>query len=72
MRGFRSMEEHSKVDSCIVVFMSHGRDDTSFFTSDNQYLTVHEVVESFNNRECPLLMGKPKIFIFQFCRCVMW
>ncbi|KAG0718462.1 Caspase-9 [Chionoecetes opilio] len=68
LRDFRNQEEHSKADSCIVVFMSHGRDDRSFFTSDNQYLTVHSVVERFNNRECPILKGKPKIFIFQFCR----
>ncbi|XP_063888732.1 uncharacterized protein LOC135115726 isoform X3 [Scylla paramamosain] len=70
LRDFRNMKEHSNVDSCIVVFMSHGRDDTSFYTSDNHYLTVHNVVERFNNRECPILKGKPKIFIFQFCRGV--
>ncbi|XP_045105932.1 cell death protein 3-like isoform X2 [Portunus trituberculatus] len=68
LRDFRNMKEHNNVDSCIVVFMSHGRDDTSFYTSDNNYLTVHDVVERFNNRECPILKGKPKIFIFQFCR----
>lgn len=68
LRDFRNMKEHGDVDSCVVVFMSHGRDDTSFYTSDNSYLTVHDVVERFNNRECPILKGKPKIFIFQFCR----
>lgn len=70
LRDFRNMKEHGDVDSCVVVFMSHGRDDTSFYTSDNSYLTVHDVVERFNNRECPILKGKPKIFIFQFCRYV--
>lgn len=70
LRKFRNSEELKTVDSCIVVFMSHGRDDTSFYTSDNQYLTVHTIVEDFNNRHCPALQGKPKIFIFQFCRCV--
>lgn len=68
LRKFRSSEELERVDSCVVVFMSHGRDDTSFFTSDNQHLTVHNIVEDFNNRHCPTLKGKPKIFIFQFCR----
>ena len=60
--------------------MSHGQDDTSFFTSDNNYLTVHDVVECFNNRECLILKGKPKIFIFQYVgikcfkcsKCYVW
>nr|XP_027232060.1 caspase-1-like isoform X2 [Penaeus vannamei] len=68
IREFRSNEELNSVDSCIVIIMSHGRDEKSFFTSDNLYLSVNEVVERFSNRECPALKGKPKIFIFQYCR----
>ncbi|XP_042874475.1 caspase-1-like isoform X2 [Penaeus japonicus] len=68
LREFRSNEELASVDSCIVIVMSHGRDEKSFYTSDNQFLSVNEVVERFSNRECPALKGKPKIFIFQYCR----
>ncbi|XP_063606310.1 caspase-1-like [Penaeus indicus] len=68
IREFRSNEELNAVDSCIVIIMSHGRDEKSFFTSDNQFLSVNEVVERFSNKECPALKGKPKIFIFQYCR----
>lgn len=71
IREFRSNEELNSVDSCIVIIMSHGRDEKSFFTSDNLYLSVNEVVERFSNRECPALKGKPKIFIFQYCRYVI-
>ncbi|XP_064077421.1 uncharacterized protein LOC135195033 isoform X3 [Macrobrachium nipponense] len=68
LRDFRNNEEHKNVDSCIVVIMSHGRDGKSFYTSDNQHLTINDVVERFSNSECESLRGKPKIFIFQYCR----
>nr|XP_053629348.1 LOW QUALITY PROTEIN: uncharacterized protein LOC128686445 [Cherax quadricarinatus] len=68
LREFRSLEDLQNVDSCIVVIMSHGRDEKSFYTSDNNYLTVNDVVERFSNKECPALQKKPKIFIFQYCR----
>ncbi|XP_068210216.1 caspase-3-like [Palaemon carinicauda] len=68
LREFRNNEEHKNVDSCIVVIMSHGRDGKSFYTSDNQHLTINDVVERFSNSECEYLRGKPKIFIFQYCR----
>ncbi|KAG7167939.1 caspase-2-like [Homarus americanus] len=68
LREFKSLPELSQVDSCVVIVMSHGHDHKSFYTSDNQYLTVNDVVEVFNNKSCPALIGKPKIFIFQYCR----
>lgn len=68
LREFLSHEELKSVDSCIVIIMSHGRDEKSFYTSDNLYITVNDVVERFSNKECPALKGKPKIFIFQYCR----
>ena len=56
------------MDSCVVVIMSHGVDDSHFVTSDNKRLAYSEVIELFNNQQCPLLQSKPKIFIFQCCR----
>ncbi|KAK3852619.1 hypothetical protein Pcinc_040804 [Petrolisthes cinctipes] len=68
LREFCTDEYLKVVDSMVVVVMSHGRDEKSFYTSDNQHISVHELVERFNNRDCPYLKGKPKIFIFQYCR----
>ncbi|CAL4169370.1 unnamed protein product, partial [Meganyctiphanes norvegica] len=66
--AFTRDPELQEVDSCIVIIMSHGCDGRSFYTSDNHYLPINDVLEKFNNSQCPALMGKPKIFIFQFCR----
>ncbi|XP_045592525.1 caspase Dronc isoform X2 [Procambarus clarkii] len=68
LREFQALDDLNYVDSCIVVIMSHGRDEKSFYTSDNNFLSVNDVVERFSNKECPALQGKPKIFIFQYCR----
>ncbi|CAL4100584.1 unnamed protein product [Meganyctiphanes norvegica] len=68
IREFTKNPKLKEVDSCIVIIMSHGRDEKSFYTSDNHYLPINEVVEKFSNSECPSLKGKPKIFIFQYCR----
>ncbi|KAK7080920.1 hypothetical protein SK128_000721 [Halocaridina rubra] len=68
LREFKNLEKHKSVDSCVIIIMSHGRDDKSFYTSDNEFLNVNDIIERFNNRECEALKGKPKIFIFQYCR----
>ncbi|XP_076044408.1 caspase-2-like isoform X2 [Oratosquilla oratoria] len=68
LEEFSELPELADVDSCIVVIMSHGHDEKSFYTHDNQVVRNEEVIDYFNNRNCPNLKGKPKIFIFQHCR----
>ena len=53
--------------------MSHGKggsqnEGTLIYTSDGKFIASEEVISYFNNRGCPALIGKPKIFLFQFCR----
>ena len=53
--------------------MSHGKggnhnEGTLIFTSNGSYIPSEDILSRFNNTSCPLLKGKPKIFLFQFCR----
>ncbi|CAL4099498.1 unnamed protein product, partial [Meganyctiphanes norvegica] len=54
--------------SCIIVIMSHGSGSKTFLTSDNQEVDLMDVYTQLNNNNCNNLMGKPKLFILQFCR----
>lgn len=68
LKRFRDDEIHKKVDSLIVIFMSHGCGKEAFCTSDGKPLSCEEVYSIFSNTNCPALSGKPKLFVFQFCR----
>ncbi|KAB7496986.1 Caspase Dronc, partial [Armadillidium nasatum] len=68
LEDFRDDEKLSEVDSCIVVVMSHGQSAKEIITADNKYIRDEEIISYFTNIACPALSGKPKIFIFQYCR----
>ena len=55
---------HAKADMMILVILSHGRDGKIITSSGREY-QIESIYEKFNNRECPLLKGKPKFFIIQ-------
>jgi len=38
------------------------------FGVDGKYIRPEHVLSCFDNRNCPLLAGKPKLFFFQACR----
>jgi len=69
IRDFRKNKILEEVDSCFIIIMSHGKEG-GFFTADTHYEFMHEkdVTEQFNNSSCPALIGKPKVFIYQYCR----
>ena len=46
---------------------SHGKDGV-VYAADGQSINMEYIYEFFNNRNCPLLRGKPKFFIVQACR----
>ncbi|XP_047988533.1 caspase Dronc-like isoform X2 [Leguminivora glycinivorella] len=59
---------------CVFIVISshgYGRDgswDTDIRCSDGGLISAHAVVDHFNNQNCPVLIGIPKVFIFQMCR----
>ena len=58
---------HAEADMAIVVILSHGQDGV-IYAADGQSINMEYIYEFFNNRNCPLLRGKPKFFIVQSCR----
>ena len=70
---FTKYQEHEDADSTVVAIMSHGKggnheQGTMIYTRDCKFLFSEDILCRFNNINCPLLKGKPKIFLFQFCR----
>ncbi|XP_071479480.1 uncharacterized protein [Diadema antillarum] len=53
--------------SVVLVFMSHGVQE-GIYGSDGVVITVEDIKEMFSGKNCPALIGKPKIFFFQACR----
>ena len=49
------------------MYPSHGKDGV-VYAADGQSINMEYIYEFFNNRNCPLLRGKPKFFIVQACR----
>ena len=65
---FKAKCVKARADACVIVIMSHGGRQ-GIKTSDNQPLKIEDdVLEKFNNKNYPEMVGKPKIFIFQFCK----
>ncbi|NWT48437.1 CASP1 protein, partial [Rissa tridactyla] len=72
MKDFADRKEHCTSDSTFLVFMSHGvraglcgtksRDGTT------DILSLDTIYETFNNKSCRALLGKPKVVIIQSCR----
>lgn len=67
------MSELKVVDMVFVFIMSHGHrgdHDTSIVGFDGKNLDTTWVEDQFNNKACPSMQKKPKIFIYQLCRYI--
>ncbi|XP_037788257.1 caspase-13-like isoform X3 [Penaeus monodon] len=65
---FAKHEQFIFADCAIIIIMSHGEKGSIFKTSDMQDISVSTVCNIFLDKNCPHLKGKPKIFLFNFCR----
>ncbi|XP_034280192.1 caspase-9 isoform X1 [Pantherophis guttatus] len=65
--------DHSSLDCCMVVILSHGCESYhiqipgAIIGTDGQRIPVQKVVSYFNGSHCPSLRGKPKLFLIQAC-----
>lgn len=60
-------EAKDEISCCLVTLMSHG--ENGFIKiKGNHRVSLEDVFEMFNNKNCPALHEKPKIFIIQACR----
>ncbi|KAJ8723026.1 hypothetical protein PYW07_004206 [Mythimna separata] len=61
------------IESVFTVVSSHGYErahssDLDVRCKDGQLISLYEIMDYFNNRNMPALIGVPKVFIFQMCR----
>ncbi|NWW88227.1 CASP1 protein, partial [Rhynochetos jubatus] len=74
MKDFANRKEHQTSDSTFLVFMSHGVRaglcGTKSRDKNTDILLLDTIYETFNNKHCQALLGKPKVVIIQACRGV--
>ncbi|CAG9819065.1 unnamed protein product [Phaedon cochleariae] len=78
IKKFRSDRDLAKVDISVVMLMSHGNNIkgqmvmpggyTEISGTDGKGLSIDEVLDEFDTKNCPGMEGKPKLFFFQCCR----
>lgn len=59
---------HSNDSALLVFIMTHGSTGDMLYGSDGELVSLKELAEIFDAKNCPALKDKPKIFILQFCR----
>ncbi|NXA54611.1 CASP1 protein, partial [Nothocercus julius] len=72
LKEFAHCKEHQNSDSTFLVLMSHGvRAGLCGIKSrdrNTDILSLDTIYETFNNKRCQVLLGKPKVLIIQACR----
>ncbi|XP_053136892.1 caspase-9 [Hemicordylus capensis] len=65
--------DHSSLDCCVVVILSHGCQTShiqfpgGIYGTDGRPIPVEKIVSYFNGLHCLSLRGKPKLFFIQAC-----
>lgn len=67
LKDFSKSSKHDEAQCCVVCLMSHG-EEGYLTTKEGNRLLLDDIFTMFNNINCPLLAGKPKIFLIQSCR----
>ncbi|XP_067659056.1 caspase-9-like isoform X2 [Haliotis asinina] len=73
LREFARQCRWDQVDSCVVVILTHGGNDQRMYGTDgwfnnNNFITNRDLFDTFGSNNCPILQGKPKLFLIQACR----
>jgi caspase 7 len=54
-------------DALAVIILSHGEAE-KIYGSDGGLIAVKDILSLFNNINCRLMIGKPKMFFLSACR----
>ncbi|XP_072345158.1 caspase-14-like isoform X2 [Scyliorhinus torazame] len=66
---FRNWINASSNVSCVFIFiMAHGEEGTIFGTDGGEGVKLDMIFSMFDNKNCPQLQLKPKVFVIQACR----
>lgn len=55
----------SKLSMLVYVVMAHGGKDSEIYPKDGKPINIEDLVDLFDDTNCPDLKEKPKWFIFQ-------
>jgi len=55
-------------DMCAVVVMGHGQENIICGRDGEKVHIKEDILDRFSNTNCPSMIGKPKLFVFQSCR----
>jgi len=62
---FIQHQEFSNASMSVFVLMGHGGDDSHIIAGSGTRIKTEDIIDLFDDRNCPNLEGKPKWFIFQ-------
>jgi hypothetical protein len=67
--AFTENSQLHDVDCMVLAVLSHGTSDRIICGIDGKGVDIYEHVFSlFSAKRCPMMRGKPKMFIFNACR----
>jgi hypothetical protein len=60
--------ENNCIDMCVLCVMSHGEENVILGSDGLEVDIKLDIFNRFSNKDCPSMIGKPKLFILQACR----
>lgn len=61
-------EINEKADAFVGIILSHGDSPDLIYGIDHELVSLDAILNLFNNKNCPPLIFKPKMFFIQACR----
>ncbi len=61
-------QDDVNVDSCVLAILTHGKKGDHLYGVDGNTVDMATIVKMFDGKNCPKMIGKPKLFIIQACR----
>ncbi|OWF53615.1 Caspase-2 [Mizuhopecten yessoensis] len=68
LKNFAAYEGLTRVDSLIVAFLCHGNSEKMYGVDGVPLYLQQDVFKVFSPHECPVMKGKPKLFLINSCR----
>jgi len=65
IKKFSQDDDFVDASMSVLVLMAHGDDNSEVITANGRSINTEEIIDLFDDKNCPNLKGKPKWFIFQ-------
>ena len=67
--SLRQLYDASSFDCFVLFVLSHGAEGI-VYGSDGSSIRIRSLIEAFLPKQCPRLLGKPKLFFIQACQVI--